>query len=75
MKIDQNYLGAIAKFREFKKLDYIYRGGETDGAVSTTTVKRQSFIASGTCIDVAPWPSEEEPTPEERFKEMVIKKE
>jgi len=72
MRIDQNLLGVIAKFHEFKKIDFIYRGNKTDDTAEIQTRKSQSYIANGTCIDVLVLPEEkkEEPTPEERLEEL-----
>ncbi len=72
MRIDQNLLGVIAKFHEFKKIDFIYRGNKTDDTAEIRTGKSHSYIANGTCIDVLVLPEEkkEEPTPEERLEEL-----
>jgi hypothetical protein len=72
MKMDRGNLGVVAKFHEFKKIDFIYRGEKTDDTVEIQTRKSQSYIANGTCIDVLVLPEEkkEEPTPEERLEEL-----
>ena len=51
-------LGVIAKFHEFKKIDYLYTGKKTDETAKIQIARSESYIANGTCIDATSWPKD-----------------